>query len=205
MIGGNLTEAPQGYIQLQRQVNSKHTDGSTENYTDYERVYDLIEDLDLESLPEGSRVISLGCRTGYEVRLIGERLRHCRVVGVDIVSAFIVTAEIQDNNPNTEYLVEDLHDLPFQALEFSVVLCVGTLEHCWNVARAASEMKRICQGRLYVTADLSASVGFSDQAASLDPEEWKALFAAPGWTLEREWQEPGSRNNSVLHMLWRRA
>jgi len=205
MIGGNLEARPEDYIARQHYVNLRHTNGSIEVSSDYERVYDLIEDLELEALPPGSSILSLGCRTGYEVRILGQRFPNCRVVGLDIVGAFIVAAEVADGNPNTEYYNADMHQLPFRDGEFDVVFCVGTFEHCYNLQRAALEMQRVCKRLLYVTADLMPDVSRSDEAASEDPAEWLSLFQREGWKLKRDWQEPGCIVKASYHMVWERT
>ncbi len=134
-----------------------------------------------------------------------------RIVGVDVVPEMVRASRIMAKNArlDLEFYVADIHDLPFEDREFDTIYCRGTLEHCYNLKKAVSEIQRVAGRLIVITADLVPEgheyIGAADWAFSDDPEEWKALFAGPGWELKHEWTDRSYREYNVLGMVWRRV
>lgn len=172
---GDYETPPLHYVRLQRLMNSTHTDGKPVNKDDL-RAADELAEMVAEHWVENGKILVVGCRLGVEMMALQENLLGAYVAGVDIVPDFVEYAK--DCGLNAQ--VADMHALPFEDKEFDWVLCVGTLEHAYNVERASRELQRVCKDWLYVTADLENeedSKNPSNFAFSPDPEEWRALFA----------------------------
>ena len=79
----------------------------------------------LELVPDGSRVLDVGCSSGYLARPLVER--GCTVVGIELdESAAEAAREVCE-----EVLVGDAEtmELPFPPASFDVVLCGDLIEH----------------------------------------------------------------------------
>jgi SAM-dependent methyltransferase len=203
---GDHDTMPADYVEKQRLVNTRHLDGRVENEGDDTSIWDIIS---LEDLGCPASVLSIGCRTGYELRQLRRALPDARLVGVDIVPEFIETAKqprLYDGGASSlDFQVANMHNLPFEEREFELVLCIGTLEHAYNIHLAAWEMQRVCAKRLIVTADLADRLRGSDFACSSRPSEWIALFDMPEWRLIHAWTEPGCLVPLGIFMEWKRT
>jgi len=79
----------------------------------------------LDLVPDGSRVLDVGCSSGYLARPLLER--GCTVVGIELdESAAAAAREL-----GVEVLVGDVEtlELPFPPASFDVVLCGDLIEH----------------------------------------------------------------------------
>jgi ubiquinone/menaquinone biosynthesis C-methylase UbiE len=172
MNGGDYDEMPPHYTALQRIVNSRHLNGQLENASDWASAEELAACI--EAITDDPKsILVVGCRTGYELTTLKRAFPDAVIWGVDIVPEFIEKAVARGNAR-----IADMHDLPYPAGHFEWVVCVGTLEHAYNVRKAASELLRVTERYLYVTADLSDpnSDNVSTFTFSRDTEEWLALF-----------------------------
>ncbi len=202
MRGGDLKAMPDDYIDRQYVI-------PTESYT-AEGVWDIVDELANVDLALHAPLLSLGCCTGQECMQMRKAMSG-RIVGVDVVPEAVKAAKIIAKNArmDLEFREADIHDLPFEDREFNTVYCRGTLEHCYNLKKAVSEIQRVAGRLIVITADLVPEgheyVGEADWAFSDDPEEWKALFTEPGWELKHEWIDGSYRGYNILGMAWRRA
>lgn len=200
MKGGDLKVMPDDYVDRQNIIPAP--------WYSAESVWDIVDELANVDLRLQTPLLSLGCCTGQECMQMRKAISG-RIVGVDIVPEAIKAAAIMARNErlDLEFHVADIHDLPFKDREFNTVYCRGTLEHCYNLKKAVSEIQRVAGQLIVITADLVPKeftyVGRGDWAFSDDPEEWKALFAGPGWELKHEWIDKSYREYNILGMVWK--
>ena len=115
------------------------------------------------------------------------------LVAVDLASVDV---------PGLRAVVADLRDLPFEDASFDVALCISTIEHVGfdnslygidaerdedGIARALGELRRVLapDGRLVVTVPTGAREDHG-WFVQLEPEEWRARFAAAGFATADE-------------------
>lgn len=103
----------------------------------------------LSLVPDGSRVLDVGCSSGYLARPLTER--GCAVVGVELdEAAAAVAREVCE-----EVLVGDVEtlELPFPAGSFDVVLCGDLVEHLRDPQRFLERVRPLIRpdGRLVLT------------------------------------------------------
>ncbi|MBC8324026.1 MAG: methyltransferase domain-containing protein [Verrucomicrobia subdivision 3 bacterium] len=83
-------------------------------------------DFFVEHIPEGARVLDIGCGVGAVARSIATRVKGCEVVGVDRDEGRLAEARAVDNPDNLSFVKTDvcdsLPDGPWQAVVLSNVL-----------------------------------------------------------------------------------
>jgi 2-polyprenyl-3-methyl-5-hydroxy-6-metoxy-1,4-benzoquinol methylase len=144
-------------------------------------------------IPQGSRVLDIGCHQGELFRLLGQKIAPS--VGLDPL--YKGPTEMNGHR----YLPERFYvDLPFQDGSFDVIVLLATIEHMQHKDAVARESKRLLRqgGRVVITVpsllvDKLLSVllhmGFVD-GMSLDehhgfsPEELPAIFIPEGFKLK---------------------
>jgi len=98
-----------------------------------------------------SSVLDVGCGEGVLVHRWAQRMRDCRVVGVDLREASIQAGWRQRQAPNLEYRVMEGEDLPFAADEFELASAIEVLEHVPDPERTLREMARCARRHLLVS------------------------------------------------------
>lgn len=98
-------------------------------------------------LPEGARVLEIGCGVGAQIALLLERFPGIHVTGVDLAAAQLERARTW-LRPFLEQGRADLarasaYGLPFPDACFDVVLTFWVLEHLPDPAAALREMRRV--------------------------------------------------------------
>jgi SAM-dependent methyltransferase len=103
----------------------------------------------LEQVPDGSRVIDVGCGNGQLIRKLISGKR-CLCTGLDI-SDVVLAAMRQDLGIETIHAV--LPKIPAPEEAYDVAICSECLEHLDQPAETVSEMHRIVRegGRLVIT------------------------------------------------------
>jgi SAM-dependent methyltransferase len=87
----------------------------------------------------GKRVLDAGSGTGYGAAIL-TRAGAEQVVGVDIAEEAVTrAAELAD----AEFVVGDLHELPFPDDAFDVVTCFEVIEHVAGTEKVLAELKRV--------------------------------------------------------------
>ena len=103
----------------------------------------------LALVPDGSRVLDVGCSTGYLARPLVER--GCTVVGIELDEAAAAVAR----QVCEEVLVGDAEELelPFAPGSFDVVLCGDVVEHLRDPRRFLERTRPLLResGRLVLT------------------------------------------------------
>lgn len=92
-------------------------------------------------LPEGGRVLDLGCGAGVYSRYLGGK--GYRVVGVDFAWRVAARAQERTDSGCTAYLSGDAGCLPFAAESFDHVLCIGLFQSLQRPQVALAEIFRV--------------------------------------------------------------
>ncbi len=92
----------------------------------------------LRLLPEGGRVLDLGCAFGYGTAMIARR--H-EVYGVDASATFIERA--RRRHPQIPFQVASAESLPFADAYFDAVLLLDVLEHVRREQPVLAEIARV--------------------------------------------------------------
>ncbi|GEM_PF-3577881 len=106
----------------------------------------------------GEKVLDLGCGNGSQVhrfaRLVGKEGMAC---GLDTTEKMIERAKANYFLPNTDYLVGDIHSLPYEPGFFDVITSNCVINHSLNKRRVFEEIYRVIkQGGFFVIGDVMA-------------------------------------------------
>lgn len=110
------------YYQKIKLFNIKHYAGETSYYT--QAPVRKVEHTILSKLNKGSTILDLGCGSGRFS--IGATQSGCNVVGIDITSDAISTAQQKAKKlglKNIQFLVGDMTAIPFEDKTFDYVFC----------------------------------------------------------------------------------
>jgi ubiquinone/menaquinone biosynthesis C-methylase UbiE len=102
------------------------------------KIEELI-DGELRHLPRGSRVLDIGCGTGFNVRQLAER--GFEVSGVEPSGSMRENA--QKENPGARIIDGDAESLPFPDASFDAVLMIEVIRYLADPARALAEAARV--------------------------------------------------------------
>lgn len=124
--------------------------------------------IDQLSLRENSRIIDIGCGTGYAVLFLGKILGKGKACGIDISNGMIQQAKkkIPPNlAQNVEFFQASADKIPYPDETFDGVICTNSFHHYPDPFKALSEFKRILRqgGELVIldsARDLSLYVWF---------------------------------------------
>ena len=109
-------------------------------------------------LADDSKVLDVGCGTGWASRMVAKMVTNGEVVGVDFVEDMIAGAKLRvsrdssyDYN-NLRFEVADVTAIPYPDDYFDCLICVESFSWYPNPAAALREMKRVLkpEGKLYV-------------------------------------------------------
>ncbi len=104
-------------------------------------------------LPQGGRVLEVGCGCGIALPPLARALRPTRLVGIDVDERFIAEARqrVQEAGVLAELRSADVRALPFPDASFDLVVDFGTCYHIAGAARALAEVARVLTpGGLFV-------------------------------------------------------
>ena len=109
----------------------------------FKNISDLVE-------PVEGEILDIGCADGVFTKVIMDRVRPRKTIGIDIVESLIKdTAGRFSNNKKARFLVADANDLPFENNRFDAVFCLEALEHVSDPRRVLKEIKRVLKPRGY--------------------------------------------------------
>ena len=126
----------------------------------------------------GTRILDVGCGTGYFTRLLAEGEEPVTAVGLDLEEPFIDYARqrVGAQQLNIEFVVGDALALPFEDESFDVVASHTFLTSIPDPVKAMSEMKRVLR-----PGGIVASVtAMSFEPSVLDPGEYPPECAWAG-------------------------
>lgn len=100
-----------------------------------------------------AQVLDVGCGSGWASRLLAEKARDGRVVGIDISDEMIrVARESSGAFPNLTFEVASAEDLPFANSQFTDAFSMESLYYYVDMTRALTEIHRVLKpGGLFVT------------------------------------------------------
>ena len=104
-------------------------------------------------LPEGARILEVGCGRGIALPVLAQLCRPERLVGLDIDEVLLSKAAqaLAEAGAEAELLQGDVRELPFPDGAFDVVIDFGTLFHIARAETAAAEISRVlAPGGLFV-------------------------------------------------------
>jgi arsenite methyltransferase len=109
--------------------------------------------IELMEIPSHARVLDVGCGSGWATRLMAEKARTGRVVGIDIADGMIaIAAETSKTVSNVEFRAASAEKLPFEDGEFTHAFSMESLYYYSDVLVALKEIKRVLEpGGLFVT------------------------------------------------------
>lgn len=132
--------------------------------------------LDFVGTADGESVLDVGCGTGGLAAALMRRCEVERVLGVDLVPAYIEHARRRLADPRAAFQVGDACALDLPDRTFDRVLSLLVLHFVPDTTRAIAEMKRVAKPGATVGAAVWDARGgfvanriFFDTAAALDP------------------------------------
>jgi ubiquinone/menaquinone biosynthesis C-methylase UbiE len=151
----------------------------------------------LMSIPGDARVLDVGCGSGWATRLMAEKARSGRVVGIDIADEMIrLAGESSRSFSNVEFQLASAERIPFRDAEFTHAFSMESLYYYVDIPGALREIKRVLKpGGLFVTVvDLYQenlpSHQWVDQlkvpVQLLSSKEYRSLFERAGFVNVRE-------------------
>src|SRR5688500_8700668 len=109
--------------------------------------------IELMAIPLDARVLDVGCGSGWATRLMAEKAREGRVIGIDIADEMIDLARNSSTSfSNAEFQVGSAERLPFGDAEFTHAFSMESLYYYADISLALREIKRVLKpGALFVT------------------------------------------------------
>lgn len=130
---------------------------------------DLHERL-ISALPEGSRVLDVGCGGGQHAVQIAKQRPDLHVIGIDLSSTMVrrsrALAARAKVGPRAQFDLGDALDLKFGADSFDAVYCAGPLKQVEDKSRVLRECYRVLRpgGRL-LAMDVNRGCSYEDVVA----------------------------------------
>lgn len=103
-------------------------------------------------IPADATILDVGCGSGWAARLMAQRARAGRVVGIDVSDEMVRLARDESvDYPNVEFRVASAEQLPFDAAEFTHAFSMESLYYYVDIERALGEIRRVLKlGGLFV-------------------------------------------------------
>jgi SAM-dependent methyltransferase len=127
-------------------------------------------------LPDGARVLDVGCGTGSLTDAILTAARPAEVVGVDPSPTFVALARDRFRDARARFETGDAQSLAFPDGHFTCAASMLVLNFVPERARAVAEMRRVTRGGGLVAAcvwdyggEMTMLRRFWDAAVALDP------------------------------------
>jgi ubiquinone/menaquinone biosynthesis C-methylase UbiE len=106
---------------------------------------------------EDARVLDVGCGSGWATRLLSEKAKRGRVVGIDISDEMVrIARESSDGLLNVEFQVASAESLPFADARFTHAFSMESLYYYRDVLRALKEIHHVlvAEGLFVTVVDL---------------------------------------------------
>ena len=104
-----------------------------------------------------SRVLDVGCGSGWATRLLADYAFDGRVTGIDISDEMVELArESSASYKNVDFEVASAEQLPFETSEFTHAFSMESLYYYRNIPKALTEIHRVMKpgGRFVAVVDL---------------------------------------------------
>ena len=98
---------------------------------------------------EFNHLLDVGCGTGPMIELLSKKYPEKHYVGLDLTPKMIEVANAK-KLPNTQFIVGDSENLPFDDETFDAVICANSFHHYPNPQKFFDGVKRVLKpnGRL---------------------------------------------------------
>ena len=107
-------------------------------------IADRAVDLALASSPRPSRVLDVGCGTGYLLRrLAGRAPQALELAGVDAAPAMIETARVAATDSRMRFATGTAEDLPYPKHVFDLVVSTTSFDHWADQRAGLTECARV--------------------------------------------------------------
>ncbi len=90
---------------------------------------------------KSSHILDLGCGGGFLSNYLGQK--HFNVTGIDISSSSLEIAKKYDTSQKVNYILGDIHSLPFEDQSFDAICAMDILEHIEDYPTLLKECSRI--------------------------------------------------------------
>lgn len=167
-------------------------------YQVFSKVYDLVnihfysdsmrhEAVELAKISEDSRVLDVGCGTGYTTQAVLNKLSTGEAVGIDLTPQQLKRANknLEAEKNEVSLFRGDVENLPFNSETFDAVVSVGAVEYFPDPRRAFQEMARVAKNGSRVVVGGPASGWFKKVRLdkvfyTLSAKEAEAFFTQAG-------------------------
>lgn len=131
------------------------------------------------------QILDIGCADGTFTKVILDKSRASKIVGIDILRNSIKFAKKRfKKNKRMTFRVADAHNLPFKSKSFDTVVCLEALEHVFNPLKVLSEIYRVLKiGGITIIL--------------VPSENW--LFHSVVWPLWQKWPGKDIWEHTHLH------
>jgi ubiquinone/menaquinone biosynthesis C-methylase UbiE len=157
--------------------------------------------LEFAEIQNGDFILDAGTGTGSLAEALHELRPGCHLMGIDITESFVDYAKRQSSNPNFQFQVGSILEIPFEAGKFDKALALLVINFVNEPLKAALEMKRVTKpGGLVAAAvwDISGGMGMLDlfrrSVEATDPGKLpstKTAYLCRPVALRELWQEAG--------------
>jgi SAM-dependent methyltransferase len=145
----------------------------------------------------GSRVLDVGCGSGWATRLLADYALNGRVTGIDISDEMVrVARESSESHQNVDFEVASAEQLPFDDQEFTHAFSMESLYYYRNIPQAVGEIYRVMRkgGLFCAVVDLYWESKATHQWVDtlkvpvqlLKVDEYRSLFRDAGFTNIRD-------------------
>lgn len=147
----------------------------------------FVTEADLQ-LPDGARVLDLGCGKGQVSRMLAQELPHCQVLGMDLSGAMIRRAR-RDGPvpPNLSFEIGDALDLPLEDGSVDHVVCVASIKHWPDQLRGLRQVARVLRPGCGLTI-LEADNTCTRAQAQRFVAHWRHVLPGTRWLVALHFQ-----------------